>query len=329
MESGSHAMLCRLLLQRSDRHPIASVNGDDLAGFSRVVIRQFEQLGILVERAFASDLGGIVFAPVGEHVAAISLDGEDEIVLVPARTVKNYDVKFLELCRQLRAANRFEGSKVEEISPKTAWLGALGSGSRRQEFYVARAVNVRNAVETALAIKARGAGGPVTILTPTERSLSGDILKRLSADRIEVVAIESILKHDAADPFTISVPLPLAPRAVVETARLIIDAQGHRATFDGVDVKLQRREFKVLVILANEHADQNGVVERDLISATIREVTGNEETNEEQITRAISRLRAALGKAAGMTSKDAQALIKSMRHVGYQLTLQPGTIRVT
>ncbi len=328
MASGSHAALCRLLLRRSDRHPIACVDGDDLAGFSPALVRQFERLGILIERALSSDLGTIVLAPVGEHVAAVNLDGEDETVLISARTTQQYDIDFAALCHQFRGANRFEGPRVESISSRTLWLGALGRGSRRREFYVVRGLNARNAGETALALKGRASGASVTILTPTERNLTSDILKRLSADQIAVAAIEHILTGDDQHPFAISIPAVRVAVAPSETERLTVDTQGHRARFDGSEVKLTRRDFAVLVLLANELTDQNGIVPRSSISETIREITGNKDTNEEQVEKTISRLRSALCKAGRLSPKAAKALIKMTRRVGYQLMLAPDAVRV-
>ena len=271
------------------------------------MIRQFERLGILVERALSSDLGDTVLARVGQQVAAISLDGEDETVLVSARTAQQYDIDFAALCHQFRSANRFEGPRVESISSRTLWLGALGRGSRRREFYVVRGLNARNAGETALALKGRASGASVTILTPTERNLTSDILKRLSADQIAVVAIEHILTGDDQHPFAISIP------AVAGSCRSVRDGTAHcrysRASgpVRWSEVELTRRDFAVLVLLANELTDQNGIVARSSISETIRETTGNEDTNEEQIEKTISRLRSALCKAGRLSPKASKS----------------------
>ena len=220
------------------------------------------------------------------------------------------------------------GHEFERVSSRTLWLGALGRGSRRREFYVVRGLNARNAGETALALKGRASGAPVTILTPTERNLTSDILKRLSADQIAVVAIEHILTGDDQHPFAISIPAVRVAAAPSETERLLVDTQGHRARFDGGEVKLTRRDFAVLVLLANELADQNGIVPRSSISETIREITGNEDTNEEQVDKAISRLKLALRRAGRLSPKAAKALINVTRHVGYRLMLAPDAVRV-
>ena len=284
--------------------------------------------GILVERALSSDRGATVLARVGEQVAAVSLDGEDETVLVSARTARQYDIDFAAFCHQFRAANRLRGRELQSVHQNAVWLGAVGRGSRRREFYVVRGLNARNAGETALALKGRASGAPVTILTPTERNLTSDILKRLSADQIAVVAIEHILTDDDQHPFAISIPAVRVAAAPSETERLTVDTQGHRARFDGGEVKLTRRDFAVLVLLANELTDQNGIVPRSSISVTIRDSTGNDDTNEEQIEKTISRLRSALRKAGGLSPKAAKTLIKMTRRVGYQLMLAPDAARV-
>jgi DNA-binding response OmpR family regulator len=327
MDSGSPAALSRLLLQRSDRHPIACVNGEDLAEFAATVVRQFELLRILIERAKPTDLDTVVFQPVGDLVAAVSLDGEDETIFVGDSTVQQYDIDFIALCRQLRAANRFEGAPVEKISSKVVWLGALGSGSRRQEFYVARNLRAQNALEVALGIKARSSGA-LTILTPTERNLSHDVLKRLSADQITIATIADTLRNDSRALLTLSLPQSRTASARSATSRLNIDVEGHRAIFDEREVTLARREFNVLVLLANELTDQNGIVSRERISETIREVTGNKDVNEEQVDIVISRLRGALGKAAGIARKTAAPLIENKRGIGYRLTIPRDVVSI-
>lgn len=330
MASASHAGLCRLLLQRSDRHPIACVNGDDLAKFDSQTVRWFIGRGLLKERELLVEAGQISFQVTGDQIAAFSLDGDEETTLVARSTLRQFDIDFHAVCEQIRLAAKLEGRKVEVINPRIFWLGALGKGSRRREFYVVRALHARSATDTALSIKGRASATSVVILTPTERNLPNDLLKRLAADGISIVAISEMLEEDGTtEPFSLSLQTPTATdRAPRKQERLVIDAQGMRAVFDGYDVDLRPREFNVLKLLAIELTGQNGFVLRETISETIREVTGNQETNEEQVDKSINLIRDALAKAGRLKPDQRAKLIETKRKVGRRLTLAAETVRI-
>lgn len=329
MASASHAALCRLLLQRSDRHPISCIDGDDLAKFDSQTVRWFISRGLLTERELLVEAGQISFQTTGDQIAAFSLDGEEETTLVARSTLRQFDIDFHAICEQIRIANKLEGRKVEVVNPKIVWLGALGKGSRRREFYVVRALQVRSAIDTALSIKGRASATSVVILTPTERSLPNDILKRLAADSISIVVISEMLEGGTTEPFSLSLQTPItADRAPGKQERLAIDAQGMRAVFDGHDVDLRPREFNVLKLLAIELTGQNGFVLRETISETIREVTGNQETNEEQVDKSINLIRDALAKAGRLKPNQRGKLIETKRKVGYRFTLPAEAVRV-
>lgn len=327
MAFGSRAALCRLLLRRSDRHPIACVDGGDLAAFDPKLVRQFIRAGLLVEREKLTEVGDCVFQSVGERVVAVSVDGDGETVIAPVDALQQFDLDFLRLCEAVRKANRLEG-RIQAIDARVVCLGGLGKGSRRREFYVVRALQSRNAIDIALAVKGRG-GGPVVILTPTDRQLPNDVVRRLAADQITIAAISEILKEDAEEPFTLVLPqATIAAASISGDERLVIDVQGARATFDGQEVELRPREFHVLSLLAIELTEQNGFVSRDRISATIREITKNDDANEEQVEKSVSLLRNAVAKAGGLHAEQRAKIIETKRRVGYRLVLSPEHVRI-
>lgn len=328
MAFGSRAALCRLLLRRSDRHPIACVDGGDLAAFDPKVVRQFIRAGLLVEREKLREVGDCVFQSVGERVVAVSVDGDGETVIAPVDALQQFDLDFLRLCEAVRKVNRLEG-RIQAIDARVVCLGGLGKGSRRREFYVVRALQARNAIDIALAVKGRASGGAVAILTPTDRLLPNDVVRRLAADQIILTAISEILKEDAEEPFTLALPqATIAAASISGDERLVIDVQGARATFDGREVELRPREFHVLSLLAIELTEQNGFVSRNRISATIREITKNDDANEEQVEKSVSLLRNALAKAGELNAEQRAKIIETKRKVGYRLVLPPEQLRV-
>lgn len=327
MAFGSRAALCRLLLRRSDRRPIACVDGGDLAAFDPKLVREFIRAGLLIEREKLTEVGDYVFQSVGERVVAVSVDGDGETVIAPADALQQFDLDFLRLCEAVRKDNRLEG-RIQAIDARVVCLGGLGKGSRRREFYVVRALQARNATDIAFAVKGR-AGGPIVILTPTDRQLPNDVIRRLALEQVTIAAISEILKEDAEEPFTLALPqAAIAAACVPGDERLVIDVQGARATFDGQEVELRLREFHVLSLLAIELTEQNGFVLRDRISATIREITKNDDANEEQVEKSVSLLRNALATAAGLDAEQRAKIIETKRKVGYRLVLPPEQVRI-
>ncbi|HUE95488.1 MAG TPA: hypothetical protein VMN39_02460, partial [Longimicrobiaceae bacterium] len=295
--------LCRLLLQRSDRHPIARIDDEDLKGFDPGLVRRFLQQGLLIRQEWPADGDGMVFQQVEGGFAALSIDGEHETVSLAPDALRQFEIDFVGIGAQIRASSQLTGAPVEALGPRVIWLGAMGTGSRRREFYLVRALRARNALDVALAVKGRSAARGLVLITPTERDLPNSVLKQLGAEAIEMIAAADALDEHATEPFTLTLPTAFSSTTPEpgDEERLVIDAEGMRATFDGVGLDLRRREFAVLKLLAIELTGENGIVRRDLISATIREVTRNEDANEEQVDKAISLLRKALGAAARAT----------------------------
>jgi DNA-binding response OmpR family regulator len=329
MASGSHVRLARLLLQRSDRHPPGCIDGGDLVPVDLAAVDGFVRLRLLVEREPPAEADGGMLQKAGDRWISTSVDGDTETRPIDANALKQFDIDLLELCRQLRRANGWQGSSVERLGPRAFWLGAIGTGSRRRVFVLVLAMRDENAVDTALAIRGRADAGNVAILTPTERNLSTGVLKRLAAERVQVLPITEMLDDDAVEPLTLRIPRALSSAADASAEeRLVVDVQGTRAWFDGKDVDVRAREFAVLTLLAIELMDQDGFVTRDAIFSSQREATGNEDAQEEQIEKSVSLLRAALAKAGGMTRRQGGSLIKVKRNVGYRLNLLPSSVRV-
>jgi DNA-binding response OmpR family regulator len=92
-------------------------------------------------------------------------------------------------------------------------------------------------------------------------------------------------------------------------------------------VPLTCREFLVLAELARQAAGSGGIVSRERILDIIAENSAmqDDEPQEEQIDICISRIRAALAKAAGETTSR---LIVTHRKVGYRLAMAAGEVIV-
>ncbi len=112
MVSDAHRRLSGLLLQQSDRHPIRTLSGADLDGFGADVVRDFEQLGLLVRERDLRDADGIVFHVDGDPGRATSFESGD-VEKVSPLALAVYRIEFAEVARLLRTRLGLEGPSVQ------------------------------------------------------------------------------------------------------------------------------------------------------------------------------------------------------------------------
>lgn len=327
MASASLAQLTRLLLRRSDRHPVGRLNGNDQKAAGDAAFSLFLHLGFLVEETPLLDTDGIMFESIGNRVWGFFEDGTADVDIITQDDLRQFRIDLTAVCRQIRKVNRIEGPPLEPLGPFALRIGAVGSGSRRRQYFLARALRAKNALDIAHAIRGQADDGTVVILTPTERDLPSRVIKLLRSTEIEVMSIDAHLDDNAAEPFVLH--LLRTPEDVsIDEPELFIDTGGHLVCFHGADVRLTLREFSVLVALSNEAANDAGFVNRDLLHNCLPKAKGKEEISPEQLEKVISNLRSALTSAAGMPREHGRKLIISKRRIGYRLDLQREAIRI-
>lgn len=330
MGSDEFLRLARLLLRQSDRHPIRSLNGSDLADFGKGVVRTFVRLGIIVQLQDLTDAEDVVFhLDDGRLIAATARDGGD-LEMGDPLSIQCFEIDFTEICKAVRQSSDLEGPPVAKVTPKVFFLGAQGKGLRRLEVYMARGLQPLHAMETLLAIRTHAqADALVTVLTPTLREFPNDIMRQLTGLKMQVMGLSDMLTGDESAPFSLEIPHQRhLDDAARDAARLIIDVDGHVALFDGTDLKLQPRDFAVLVLLAVEAAGQGGFVQRDIITETLRASTDRHDSFEEQADKAINRIRDAFRKNPLITTADRGGNVENKPKVGYRLTISRDSIRV-
>ena len=328
MASASLVSLSRLLLQRSDRHPIQIVDGHDLRAYPLEMVRQFVALRILSEREAPADVDGFAVQRMGDRVFVVSEDGDDLSAAVPADTLRQYDINLLELCRQIRRASDLQGRGPEQVLKTAFLIGGRRSGSRRVEYFLVRLLRPDTAGDFAAMLTARSSADKIGLLTPTERDLPGDVRRLLLAEGVLLYAIDTLLDDASPEPFRIVLPLPSTHPDPPRTARLQIDVQGATVRFDGIVLPLRPRERMVLTRLANERANEDGVVSRSDIADTIRDAVGGNDRNDEQIDKVISNLRKALRTAGAVDALGKANLIGSIRRTGYRLLIPAQDIHI-
>lgn len=328
MASVSLTQLTRLLLRRSDRHPVGRLNGNDQKAAGDAAFSLFLHLGFLVEETPLLDTDGIMFESIGNRVWGFFEDGTADVDIITQDDLRQFRIDLTAVCRQIRKVNRIEGPPLEPLGPFALRIGAVGSGSRRRQYFLARALRAKNALDIAYSIRGQADDGTVVILTPTERDLPSRVIKLLRSTEIEVMSIDAHLDDNAAEPFVLH--LLRTPEDVsIDEPKLFIDTNGHRVHFHGVDVRLTPREFSVLVVLANEAAQEAGVVSRHVLRDCLSRADRDDEPFPEQLEKVISNIRSALTSAANMPREHGRTLISSRRGIGYRLDIPPADIRIS
>jgi DNA-binding response OmpR family regulator len=324
MASVSTASSLRLLL----RHPVGGLDGIEFETLEPALAQHLLSMGILEERLPLSAVDGRPTQLFGDRAVALSAFGDALSIALDPRRLRRFAIDVDQLCHAVRQANRLTGPPVERLSARIHLLGDReGSGPRRRVFLI-RVLRADNALASVSTVRARAEGTRLAILTPTQRPLSPDCLRQVRAEGAAVIAMPQILASEPKASFRLRLPTSLlGEQPGAATARLSVDRPCQRVVLDGCDVPLARREFLVLVELARQAAGTGGIVSRERILDIIAENSAMEddEPQEEQIDICISRIRAALAKAAGEATSR---LIVTHRKAGYRLGLAAGEVFV-
>ena len=323
MASDAHARFSSFLLRQSDWHPIRTISGEDLAEFDPKIVREFEQTGLIVPLRDLRDADEVVFSVdediADEDCAWASSAADGEVVRVSQRALKRYRIEFDAVAAHLRRRLELVGPPIEEVNPRIRFLGASGAGGRRKEVYLVRCLRAEQALQPLLSVRAH-AGETCAVIVLALGGLEVPRWVTRQIGDMSILALQDLI--NSREPVPLAVRLPLAQGSetpVPETARLVIDVGGSRATLDGADLDVERRDFATLTVLANEARADGGFVTREAIWAAMHGAT-RREANDEQVTGSISRLRRALRRI------DPAIDIVNKRTVGYRLNLLQGQI---
>lgn len=325
MASDAHARFSSFLLRQSDWHPIRTITGEDLAEFDPKVVREFEQNGLVVQLRDLRDADGVVFG-VNEDVAEddcacawASSIADGEVARVSPLALKRYRIEFEAVAAYLRRRLELVGPPIEEVNPRIRFLGALGSGGRRKEVYLVRCLRAEQALQPLLSVRAHaGETCAIIVLALGSPELPRSVMRQIGD--MQILALQDLISARESVPLAVCLPLAQGSESPEpETARLVIDVGGSRATLDGGDLDVERRDFATLTVLANEASADGGFVTREAIWAAMRGAT-QREANDEQVTGSISRLRRALRRI------DPAIDVVNKRTVGYRLQLLQGQI---
>lgn len=328
--------LTHLLLRLSEEQPPLLWGRRARSHFGRAFDRLLDSRILVEERPAEEwpvcstcecDLDMRPLATIGNKPVAICPLDHDNDEIVDDDDLRQFRIDLVALCWQIRKANNMQGPSVEPVGRCTFRLGAIGTGIRRRQYFLARALRAKNASDIAHAIRGQADDGTIVILTPTERDLSSSVIRLLRSSEIEIMSINTHLDGSAAEPFTLQL-LRTPDNVPTDEPVLSIDTNGHRVHFHGVDVRLTPREFSVLVVLANEASQEAGVVSHHVLRDCLSRADRDDEPFPEQLEKVISNIRSALTSAANMPREHGRTLICSRRGIGYRLDIAPGDIRI-
>ncbi len=333
MDSASPADLLRLLLRRSDRHPVGTLDGIDLEGQAPEAIDRLFEAGILVEHAPLDVIDDRPVQRAGATAFALCPAGERLPEELDPRTLRRFEIDLNRLCVAIRQANGLSGAPVERLSHRLFHLGEFSGGGLRRAVFLVRLLRDDNVVDTILTLRGRVGRDDIIMVTPTVSILTLETSRRIALEGVALVAMTESLRPEDRELFALTLPVASPAQGRNPTqARLIVDTGGGTARFDGREAVLARREFDMLVVLANEAATGGGFVERDILYSAMQGEKHPDKAlatvYDEQITKSISLLRKALGETAGISAGDRKALIQVKKKVGYRLTLDRADILI-
>lgn len=323
------ANLVGLLLQQSDRHPIAALSAADLEGHDPSFVRTLKNLGILKERSDLWDSGDAVLDVVdGMLFETDTLTGES-IHSGNALDVQVFDIDFEAICREIRSQSGLTGPPMTFLSARAVHLGRGVKGERGAEICLIRGLRPERALETVNLIRGSVDGSAfVAAISLASCDLPSTVTRQLANLRMQVTAIDEHLGNDPEVPFALNLSgIRFTPVEVGAEARLVVDRLGKRSLLDGVELDIEPRDFGVFVLLAEEAAGEGGWVRRESIAVSVRAATGKD-GNEEQAERSINRLRDAFRKNVRLKDVPPNGYIETKPKVGYRLTLPKSVVRV-
>ena len=341
MASAARIELVRLLLRQTDRHPPGAVDGVDLADADPALVERLRADGILTVEGPLQDIAPDPTSqdelprPIwrrGDRVIAFSTETGSAPEPVDPRELVQYPIDLLRLCGAIRNDNNLSGSGPEALSPRTILIGWRSDAVGRRPVVLCRLLRDDNAYEVVHMLASRLTADRLILLTPTERALAVDVLNSLSGRGIEIVPAVLALQDSATHPFLLRMEgwgTPASSTPDPDIA-IFVDTGGHRAFLLGHELELRPRELKVLIELARAYTSGRHVTRDQLYEAMYPRAGGvDARTYDEQVTDAISRLRAAFKKAEMATGRPIGRIIQSKRKVGYRLTAGIGRVQIT
>jgi DNA-binding winged helix-turn-helix (wHTH) protein len=321
------AQLIRLLLRRSDQHPIRAVGAEDLQIFDPRFIQRLKSVGVLTERGELRDDGDTILHVVGNALIAVEPETGDCQRFQGTADIALWDIDLAAICREIRAQTGLTGPGPTKLSPRIWRLGRHARGERSAEVCLVRRMRPDTAQE--IIDHVRGAihsEAFVAIIALSRCDLPAPVTRQLDAMRITTTPIGDHLGDDAAAPFALDLSrLRLPSASVASGAQLTIDRVGRRALFEGLELSIQPRDFGAFVLLAEEAASVGGWIHKDAIAASVRAATGRD-GNEEQADKSINRLRDSFRKDQRLKSVPRDGFIETKAKVGYRLTMPPSAI---
>src|SRR5690606_37938621 len=159
--------------------PIGRLDGNDQSTADAAAFLRFLNLGLLTEETQPSDPDCIIFETNGGRAWELCVDATGSADVITQDDLHQVKIMMTQDRWQIRKANQIEGPPLEPLGPFAIRIGAFGSGSRRRQYFLVRALRPKNALDLAYTIRGHADDGAVVILTPTERNLPDNVIRLL------------------------------------------------------------------------------------------------------------------------------------------------------
>lgn len=226
--------------------------------------------------------------------------------------------RFVELVGRAAAL----ADRPEQVSPSLWRLGHITGGRVLVLATTSSAVRGLGAFDR---LRAIDKSARFIVIAAVTSAMDASLLAERGIDLVQPE--EAFLRSEPGQPIRLNLERLIAGTASSDPDLLEINPMALAATFGGRAIQLEPRDFRVLHVLVREADDGDAAATRDdLYLALVGKDHAKAPVGDEQVDKAISRIRRTLCEARGHPRSMGTKLIIAIRGHGYRLVT--ATIRI-
>lgn len=310
-------MLAWLWTRLSDGGPQVSISGRALRRFPEREVERLLRKRVLIEHRKADSWSVCAHCDCGLDVRPIRQIGDELRACCPHDAAEDVVLDDSDLTRFGVDANRLagqigaSGGLAGAVSAVVDGVWTIGSGSAGRMFMLCDDADRLETPGAILALKSAAAPRPVTVIAKEPEPA---LVLRLREAQIEVRALADMVK---ADPEGVDRLILDDGRTSTGGVRLVFYRQGQFAVLDGRRLDLPPQMFALFRMLVERSVQRDPVLKAQEIEAQFQ-----------RTPREIVRdLRRAL-VTCGLTEKEVETLVGTVRSRGYRLGLAPSEVAI-
>lgn len=334
MSATPNSLLSELLARRG-----ACIHHLALARIGEEHVGRFIAAGVLVPEAPLTELGPCSCEVDDCTRVVVRAQGRVHSVCPNSRLpneeiteshLRSYSFNEAEWLRRFAAANDLKGAP-QEHTPRLAYIGTRTFPGGVAAVLLLRDIRKDELLTLRMLLRVKHPEQPCILLVPKRPRLDEGDLAVLALERHRLIVLpEALTTGDGLridwPSSSVSVDPAEEPGA---PARLIIRKTSKAAILDGVDLKLQRRPFALLLFLAENATPELLPVPSSSIFEEVWQTNSaaDVELFDVQVNDHVSKIRKAFREQLGLSAMESQKLLFNEKGKGFCLAIPPDQIR--